>query len=205
MIKINQLFIRLLVAAIAFVIGILFVLLINFAPQIVTTKSAEEEIIAFSSDRDEVYAIYSIILDALGEKELFVVGEMTNGDYSLNYPDDVWRRSFDLRDETVGDFKLKNLQKFKLTNEFPTKTQIYFLSLEEEKRLFPKGGAGWERFNQKFPQVKGIFYLSNVGFNKERTEALIQVTSQGQRSGEDFYSLKKLGGKWMIWHRSHGI
>src|SRR4029079_8074673 len=64
----------------------------------------------------------------------------------------------------------------------------------------------WLAFSEKYPRAWGIGFLSQVGFNSQKTEALIFFRHQcggNCGSGETIY-LKKLRGKWQIIERVSG-
>ncbi|HXW92594.1 MAG TPA: hypothetical protein VEK33_18750 [Terriglobales bacterium] len=57
---------------------------------------------------------------------------------------------------------------------------------------------GWEGFGTAFPDSSGYLILSGVGFNADRTVALVYVEHLcgGLCAEERFYILKKLNGQW---------
>jgi hypothetical protein len=71
------------------------------------------------------------------------------------------------------------------------------VSHEEYKRLFRKG---WEEFNRKYGTDAGITTFSRVGFNKEKTIALLHVESGiGPMAGGGWlYRLDKRGERWEV-------
>jgi hypothetical protein len=58
--------------------------------------------------------------------------------------------------------------------------------------------GGWEKFFAKYPDAIGIFHMSAVGFNKERTLALVYVghICLGLCGGGEYHLLEQLNGKW---------
>ena len=66
-------------------------------------------------------------------------------------------------------------------------------------RLFGKNGAGgWKNFYSKFPDSGGFITMSAVGFNVDKTVAVVYV---GHRCGSlcgggRYHFLQKTNGKW---------
>ena len=59
---------------------------------------------------------------------------------------------------------------------------------------------GWKEFYQLYPQSNGYLHFSRVGFNKERTEALVHVGwMRGSLEGQgQYFLLSKKDGKWQV-------
>ncbi len=106
----------------------------------------------------------------------------------------------DLTEYTINDHQAKNEEDRKLENNFTFRGKVIFLSEKEQKQVFRKGQDGWTRFNKKYPKAKRIISFSRVGFNQERTQALVSVSmSCGGQCGEGgFILLQKENGKWNV-------
>lgn len=67
-----------------------------------------------------------------------------------------------------------------------------------EKLFFTDGSEGWPGFNARYPKSHGIIWLSRVGFNTARTEALLYIGNQWtEGAGEGFVVLlRKAAGRW---------
>ena len=79
-----------------------------------------------------------------------------------------------------------------------------FVTTAELDAAFAKGGRaqggnGWEGFRQRFPNSTGYVILSVVGFNSDRTKAVVYVEHRcGNLCGEaHFYVLQKRDGLWV--------
>jgi hypothetical protein len=61
-----------------------------------------------------------------------------------------------------------------------------------------KGPAGWKDFYKKYPNSGGSIELSAVGFNSDKTLALVYVghSCGGLCGGGTYHLLKKTDGKW---------
>lgn len=160
------------------------------------TRPAKNNIADVSTDN---YAVYSAVLGQIRSAENFLVGEFVI-DRDWHWAQYARPQNFYLSDHAVKDYEVKNQEMRKLRNEFGLPPQISLLSREEEDLLFPKGEGGWDRFYQTHPKARGIIYFSNVGFNKNKDEALVRVRIQSgywsERSG--FYILKKIEDKWLV-------
>ncbi len=58
----------------------------------------------------------------------------------------------------------------------------------------------WTSFHKKYPNSSGIRFFSNVGFNDRHDEAFVYAakTCGGLCGGGEYFSLKKVNGKWEI-------
>jgi hypothetical protein len=214
---INQFVFRNTVAMFAFLMGVLGVFLTG-NPSTSERREISKPDDLQVAELNEEYVVYSAVLDAIYFNEETVISNRTK-DNSLIYrrknvedifpsSDDPYRmrsRSNELSVEALTDFV--NKESAALEEKFTTGSKVFLLSPEEEARLFPKGGAGWEKFYQNHPKAKGIFYLSNIGFNREKTEAFVNVAQQcGGFCNEygSYYLLKKINGHWEItWRNQH--
>jgi len=72
------------------------------------------------------------------------------------------------------------------------------VSGEEISQIMKEGE--WELFYQKFPKSQGIIYLSRVGFDAGRTQALVYFGNPtSATSGMGWYVLlEKKAGTWTI-------
>jgi len=79
-----------------------------------------------------------------------------------------------------------------------------FVSGAELEEAFRKGQEGkthdvWQGFRETFPNAAGYLILSAVGFNSEKTIALVYLEHRcGNRCGAaNYYVMQKLGGVWV--------
>jgi hypothetical protein len=103
-----------------------------------------------------------------------------------------------ISDDVIQDFLKVNKKDVILENNFNKNIKIVLLSKEEESTF--EGSNFWSRFYSKYPKSGGLISLSRVGFNKDRTKALLQyVETSGDLSGSGYYILlKKQGNNWVI-------
>jgi hypothetical protein len=82
--------------------------------------------------------------------------------------------SKELSDETIQDYKAKNQQSHKLAARLDVKVHYVLVDADEINGFFKeKGPGGWEDFYKKYPKSGGFTTFSRVGFNADRTQALV--------------------------------
>ena len=103
--------------------------------------------------------------------------------------------------DAINDFVTKNRKSTILTDQFKLKATIVLITNSDVKRLFHDSiDGGWDLFHAKYPNATSINTLSRVGFNKDRTEALVYWTySCGGLCGAGQYVLfRKHDDHWKI-------
>jgi|WetSurMetagenome_2_1015567.scaffolds.fasta_scaffold85934_3 hypothetical protein len=133
-----------------------------------------------------------------------VVSDHTSGFViPFSYQKKVEELSIKPEEETVKSFLARNdgyYPQTGLTNEtlrvvgrYPLNPYIAFklphtlISDAEMDRIFERGR--WEEFYNKYPNSRGIIYLSRVGFNHDLTQALLYVVLEYADGG---------GGGWLV-------
>jgi hypothetical protein len=108
-----------------------------------------------------------------------------------------------LRAKTAENFRLNNEKPVKLTNGFNLKVKVNLISRDEMSAIFQRRNEkydGWEFFRQRYPTADAIITFSRVGFNGDKTQALMYVGYQCDwLCGEGSYVLlAKEKGDWKI-------
>jgi hypothetical protein len=85
----------------------------------------------------------------------------------------TWMPEF--RSEILKDFAVKNETSFQLERRFKLHVDYKLLTQAEENHLFDESSGGWDAFYAQYPLSSGIIYLSRVGFNLARTQALVVI------------------------------
>lgn len=135
-----------------------------------------------NNDKGE-YAVYEALLTdwnrSPGIKSI-VLGRFTKypsfGDDNADTP-----LSFDgVEKEVLEDFNAKNRRKsFELSkNLFSVDNKIVLINESEMNEIFSDHNAGWKFFYEKYPESQGITTLSRVGFNSDKTKALVYFGTQ---------------------------
>jgi hypothetical protein len=156
---------------------------------------------------NEDYAIYSLLLDKLysNSRTPFVgILEQTDlftrprgtPDSTLNFVRK--QTSEEISQEVIDDFKIKNQKSYKLNDNFRINIRYLLLPKKDIQDLFSTGG-GWAELNEKY-SIDQIIKFSKIGFNRERTQALVYTSTQsGPKTGYGLYVyLTKESGIWTI-------
>jgi hypothetical protein len=149
-------------------------------------------------DLDE-YSVFSALLQqefiGKGTKQLVIKNQTDIYNFSNNETlDNLQKYLLPLEKETFLDFSSRNKQSADLKNKFNLKVKINLVG-EEIGRIFAGGerdseNDGWKMFHKKYPTAGGFITLSRVGFNKEKTQALIYAAHNcGWLCGEGNYIL----------------
>ncbi len=102
--------------------------------------------------------------------------------------------------DTIANFKLRNLAIDFLSNRFRTPLPTILITHKEEAELSDKSpGHFWETLRQKYPDAIGIFTLSRVGFNSQKTQAVVYVAYRSGEEGGDgrYVLLQRKDGVWI--------
>ena len=160
-------------------------------------------------DPDE-YAVWSAVLAkkyADGSYLKLVIRDRT----AMYVPDPIARRwqNSERDTEAFSDLKAKNKAQSVLENKFNVKSPCILMTGEAESKLFystpsePKDEAwvakvrsSWKQFYEEYPGAQGILTISRVGFNSDKSEAVVyihNVASLMNASGKLFFLTKKNG------------
>jgi hypothetical protein len=152
----------------------------------------------------EAYAVYGALLPSnrvwggwFTKSDSLIIQQETEGDRrrpecfpSLTGPREAWA-------EALADYKKENQTPRLFVRAFP---------IEKPYVLVPKlrigdsfKAKGWDSFYDRYPQSGGLIHLSAVGFNADKTKALVYIAHYcGSLCGiESYVYLEKQGGKWV--------
>lgn len=162
----------------------------------------------------EEYEVYSAVLTQIypsGPKTFVVTGTTSDNelltDELIKYIEEnsMFTQSgmFNLKldGDMVEDYNEKNAEKHKLSaDKFNLPQEVILISSEELDEIFWGEGGGWDGFYSRFPGATGTINLSRVGFDKDKTEAIIYIGIQsGLLIGRgDVLLLAKDKNKWRI-------
>jgi hypothetical protein len=155
---------------------------------------------------DEEYAVYSSVLreQFVSERtQVVVIVNQTTGipPYSGTPDANYFRRaSSAVSQVTIDDYLTKNNQTHPLSDRFNTRVRRVLFDNAEFHRLFRDVTKGWEEFYRRFPNSGGFIRFSRVGFNVERTQALVYVEHGcgGTCGAGRYLLLAKREGVWRI-------
>jgi hypothetical protein len=97
------------------------------------------------------------------------------------------------------DFKEKNKSSC-LIKPYTGIPNLHFVSKREHDLMFRNASTGWSDFHEKYGKEAEILLLSRVGFNREKTLALLHVSSAmgGMAGGGTLYLFERKEGKWIM-------
>lgn len=108
----------------------------------------------------------------------------------------------DLTQDTLDDYRVKGKQCHTLRKQFDIPVEYLLVTDKDIKPLFPEGKVDrvWRRFYARYPESSGIISLSNIGLNREMTQALVSTgRSCGGLCATSYYVLlAKENGIWSI-------
>ncbi|MGI8638825.1 MAG: hypothetical protein ACR2MG_02580 [Pyrinomonadaceae bacterium] len=206
----RQFTLRLSIVLVTFFIGVSAVFIWFFNSQAnsdalpINVSTTEKKIATIESNPissfNEDYAVYSAILtNGQYDNEIIVINDYTSHGLIADARNPNQKIS-GLTEDTINDYQAKNEENQKLVNNFTVSGKVVFISEKEENQLFRKGQDGWANFYKKYPKAKRMISFSRVGFNQERTQALVSVSvGCGWLCGEgSFIVLQKENGKWIV-------
>lgn len=144
------------------------------------------------------YEIYSKILSDFKSKTLVIKKETRGFEFNPDFKN--FKKRFEtLERETFDDFALKLLKEDTLTNKFITGKKIVFINSEKIQELFSSVTSdGWENFYKEYGKTQGVTTFSRIGYNKNKTQALVYHGTQSQwLIGAGYYDLFEFRrGRW---------
>lgn len=202
--------VRLFVALVTFFIGVVAVSIwffnyrANSDAVSADVSTTEKKFTAIDSNPistiNEDYAVYSTIINGKQyNDEAIVVNDYTSRGLLANAKN-LNQKISSLTEDIINDYQAKNEENQKLENNFSVGSKVIFISEKEENQLFRKGQDGWAKFHKKYLKAERMISFSRVGFNQERTQALVNISMGcGWLCGEGgFVLLQKENGKWII-------
>jgi len=102
---------------------------------------------------------------------------------------------------TIDDYALKNKTQKSLRKFFIDRGDVVFVTAKDETALSQDKSVPFEeRLAKRFPGSERIVSLSNIGFNRDHTQALVYVSFYcgAQCAGGSLYTLDKTNGGWAV-------
>ena len=132
------------------------------------------------------YEIYAALIDATyvhtnANIRLIVLLEHTDmapayhGRATLDY---VKKHAPAVLPETLDDFESKNQESYPLEHAFDLTVEYVLIGDVEKSAAFGGRTQGWIDFYAKYPRSQGITWLSRVGFNSDRNQALVYMANR---------------------------
>lgn len=164
----------------------------------------------------EAYKVYAaaLAIDGWyweGSNTILILKEIPPREWALGAPAEVLRGDAAFAREMAPVFKSfseANREPRVLNSEVDLHRLHQFVSGADLEEAFRKGQEEkgrdvWQGFRETFPNAAGYLVLSAVGFNPEKTIALVYVEHRcGNHCGAANYCvLQKLGGVWVKYFR----
>ena len=159
-------------------------------------------------DDPEAYAIYSVILTPepsakIHKQRRWVINEETADYPSYGEDDDSCLKPLPeneaLLRPLIDAYRKANKTPSILEKKIVIPVQYEIVPKATIYGFFDKNGpGGWTNFNKRFPNSGGYIELSAVGFNSDKTMALVYSghSCGGLCGGGGYFFLKKVNGKW---------
>ncbi len=177
-------------------------------------KAAPPKLPAAGLD-EEAYAVYSALIQSLytNGAKLLVIDNYVSGCVPVGNNaegEKAWQQSLNglpskmpkLSQKTVTDFKGNARLCRSVDAKFTIPTKYILISKQERTQVFSQADTkkAWANFYQKYVGASGYINLSNIGFNEDRTQALVNTYRKcGEKCGaEKMVLLTKMNGKWSV-------
>jgi len=102
--------------------------------------------------------------------------------------------------DAISDFDRVNSKHWLLQRQLQIQKPYELVRSDTITLSFKEHGVlgGWNEFYRRYPGSGGYVVMSAVGFNKNKTQAIVHTgTSCGALCGRwSFHLLEKVGGKW---------
>jgi hypothetical protein len=152
---------------------------------------------------DEAYRVYDVLLPHDSSPNTLVVQQETigplsrEGSASLGPENCLTPAAASEFKDAILDYNRNNQKKSLLQRKFSVSRPYEILDAGTLNAMF-QHPDGWNKFYQRFPNSGGIYNMSAVGFNRDKTRALVYFGSgcQGQCGDWSFRLLEKVNGKW---------
>jgi len=156
-------------------------------------------------DNADAYDVLSALLtkQLQGDKTVIIAEQTSAGDVCVNAND----KSDAIIAETIADHIATNRKSWRLQPLLRIPVKYRFLSSTERDEIFRNDQDGWKAFHDRYPDVRGFYSVSAVGFNVRHTLALVQLDySCGWLCGQGrSYFLEKKDGKWRPYSGKHPV
>lgn len=158
---------------------------------------------------DEEYEIYSSLIKQLyvqpNTRQVIIEERTFRYDFAVEN-DEPWReknkkKGVSIDESAADDYEARNNSKWLLNkNSFKLPVKTNLITDDDLRSIFHGswGDLEWINYYRRFPESRGFVMLSRIGFNTERTQALVYVGSRcGPGCGDIYFLLlEKANGVW---------
>jgi hypothetical protein len=142
--------------------------------------------------------IYSAILDHKWKNGSVIVRDHTGRGLFQN---DAWLENNvgESYPDAASDFKTANDKDLEIENRFDYSGKASLIDQQEFRKTID-GGDGWDLFKKNHAGASGIVTFSAVGFDRDGTHALVNVSylCWSHCGNGSFYILEKKDGEWTV-------
>ena len=153
----------------------------------------------FAFGQSDETKIYSLIINSYEKSKVIAIMDSSSigrlGELDFK---EAKESLIDLEEDTYNSFTYRNQGSASLRNLIYTSKQMVWISNAEMNLIF-REGRGWKEFYDKYGKTQGILTLSRIGFNKEKTQALVYYGNQSDwlaGSGR-LLLFEKIEGTWV--------
>jgi hypothetical protein len=147
----------------------------------------------------EAYEIYSAILPSewplrVAHAKNLIIQTETKGYEMCLRPDEDWEEKVG---PAISDYVKLNAKPSLLQRKIDIEVPYQLIAVDELRSAIQK--AGWEGFHQQYVHSGGWVELSAVGFNKDKTVAVVYMGHHCGNlcGGGGFHVLEKKAGRWV--------
>ena len=148
----------------------------------------------------EAYDIYATLLPqqwpvtAAHTKKMIILAETGTVEMCLKPEGE----SIPLVGPAIANFLEVNKKSWLLEKAIPMDLAYEFVFRKQLDAIFADGPAGWKSFYEKYPDSGGYNEVSAVGFNTDKTVAVVYVghSCGGLCGGGSFHVMQKKNDKW---------
>jgi hypothetical protein len=181
------------------------VILFVAMPHVSGQNSTTTEVAAVPYEDPDAYAVYSVLLASQNGKFFVIQSELEyfpNGSSSGVEGGAEFKKLWGV---AVEDYVRQFRQKRSLVRNFSLDAPYQLLPKAEIMLAFklppgttPQPGEGWVKFYSKYPEARGYYYLSAVGFDENKTHAIVQMNNWcGMLCGGGYsHFFEKVDGNW---------
>lgn len=151
-------------------------------------------------DVQEAYQIYSLLLPneesyGLAKGRLVIQQDAAQKHEALNSC--LTNEAANKFRDAISDFNRQDAKGWILQRRFQIAKPYVLIDSGTIGRVFRQPG-GWDSFYKRYPNSGGYLIMSSVGFNRDKTQAIVYTgSSRGGLCGRwSFHLLEKVQGKW---------
>jgi len=178
--------------------------------QSASADGGNEEYRVYDAAIEKMFAGEKVTFDTQAKIKQIIIRDHTTTDYAYGDKKENWEqikiRLPNLSEETVANYEAKLKSPIEFKQPFNLALKYSLFSKKDYEAIFGAGRNAnstedrWSKFYEKYPQSGGYIWLSNVGFNKARDQALVYFVHWcGTLCGTGHYILLKRDEKgWQV-------